>query len=191
MHDWLHVDDSNCEADSKAGAKPAAGDSCTVNCWYVNPASGSDSANDGTTGNGAFESVSKCIEAANSAQSAFSVGKNETLVTKCLLAEGRYTEGFPIEIPAQSRNLIIEPVSYKNYNGSPVQRAGDYGVIFDGTDDISNDLTFTEGLGTSTGGGDTILIKAEIPASAGATKVSEVIVDDESMQCPDEYVTNG
>ncbi len=183
MHDWLEKDDEVC-ADVKGG-KPKEADKCTVSCFYVDPAAGNDAANDGSSGSAAFKSVSKCVEASNKAQTDFTGGANSTLVTKCLLSAGRYAENFPIEIPAQTKNLIVEPASYHNYGGSPFQRAGDYGVVFDGTDDITDELTFTEGAQAL--GGD-ILIKSEIP-SGKASKVSEVIVDDEAMQCADEYAT--
>ena len=46
------------------GAKPVKNDTCKVDCFYVDPATGSDT-NDGLTTGNSFASVAKCIEAAN------------------------------------------------------------------------------------------------------------------------------
>ena len=81
----------------------------------------------------------------------------------------------------RARQACVESAAYSSSNAKAYL---DYKTIFDGTDDVTDTLTFNEVTMTKDSGvrAGVKLIKAEL--GKGGQKVSDVIVDEEAQQCP-------
>lgn len=130
MEDFTPVEDSKCPAE----VRPADTETCEVECRYVDPVDGDDSAEEGGRDQSKpLKTLAKCVGFAEDRSGDKTTSASDVVsaapVTRCLLAAGVYGSGFaPGTVTNEKDNVVIQP--------HPSAPEGS--VIFDGTSILSN-----------------------------------------------------